>query len=98
MSYERFADSNLAIVYATSSLGAIEFVILILIKKYIRFIKMTIHRYRNKQKRISNNTYVSCDYSTNEVLIEINEQKQSLSDGGLLCYFFDQVTKEVFNT
>ena len=98
VSYERFADLNLAIMCVSSSLGAIEFVILILNKKSIRVIKMTIHRYRNKQKRISNITYDSRDYSTNEVLIEINERKQSLSDGGLLCYFFDQVTKEVFNT
>ena len=86
VSSEKLAAVNFVIVCVTSSIGILEFIVLILNKKTIRLIRRIMNRYRHKQ---------SVFQSTSGVLIEINERRQSLSDGGLLCYFFDQVTKEV---
>ena len=86
---------NWVILIVSTSQGTLEFIVLILNKKSIRLIKNYIQKYRNKQKRISRSLHNSRECSTTSVLLEINERRKSLSDGGLLCYFFDQVTKEV---
>ena len=97
--YFKLSDERMSGIYwvllgINSTIGIIEFVILVLNKKCIRLIRSVLQqqreRFRNRRKTRSVHRLDSAD-----ALIEIRMIKQSTSDGGLLGQFFDNVTKEV---
>ena len=80
------------------SLGISEFIVLILNKNSIKLIKNTITKCKSKLRRkdsiMRSSRQNSRDLSL-KILTDINESMHSFSDGGLLYYLFDQITKEV---
>lgn len=102
MYYFDLSDKSLAkhswfLTVCSSSIGMVEFVVLILNKRSIRLIKSVLQKQRSKHnrgKRIRNMSHaVNTEDSFYGMLVEVDEIKNG--DSGLLCHFFDQVTKEV---
>ena len=96
-----YKDSpNISLLFdcINSSLGIFEFIVLILNKKSIRLIKNALIKCKNKLRKnysLNKSRQHSREISPFTILTEINESRHSFSDGGFLCYLFDQVTKEV---
>ena len=92
------ASVSLAII--SSCVGTAQFLIFISSKKRFRIIKSIVQQQRNKVKNKRNrrnSKSILIDKRLSRVLIEIQDARERITDGGMLGDLFDEITKEVLH-